>query len=326
MSVWQEVLPEALSSESSQLRADTLNLIPLSDHALLSVHGNDAAKFLQGQATCDIRRLNQNQILLGGHCNNKGRMISSFTVAAKHPETELFLRVRSNIETSASQALHKYIVFSKAKIISAPWLALACIGDLSPLESVGPLPSAGEFADFAGGLCLRQSENWAELWLPIEEVPKIYHQLAPQSVLLSSHTFDAHLIQQGIAEICAATQEAYVPQMLNYHLIGGVSFNKGCYIGQEIVARMEYRGSLKKHTYLASIASDAPLSIGTSVVAEDAPGKQLGDIVALADGPQGSSALITTNEENRLKNGLHIAENSNAKVQWLELPYAIPKE
>lgn len=297
-------------------------LIPMTSHRILQVEGRDAAQFLQGQVTCDIRRLTQHDVLLGAHCNPKGRMISSFILAAMAPEC-LGLRLRANLADTALAALKKYIVFAKARIDHAPQVALALCGDLSRLP-LKALPEPGKFIQHDFSLYLRHSLDLLEVWTTETEARMLWHNLVPSCIPASPTLLDQYWVQKGLAEVQAATTEAFIPQMFNYHLIDGVSFKKGCYTGQEIVARMQYRGQLKKHIY--AVVSDQLVAIppGAELTSAADPEQVVGVVAAGATTASGWIGLVVTTQEYRNHHPWLLEKKTEAKLEWAPLPYAIP--
>lgn len=299
-------------------------LVPMLEHRLITVEGPDAVKFLQGQLTCDLRRLEQSQILLGAHCNPKGRMISSFTVAATGPE-RVTLRLRSSIAAQAKAALQKYIVFSKAKIKDEPALALALVGSKDGLLAPQDVPTPGfSTIDQTGKAVLSHSAQLVEIWLTEDQAEQHWAQLAQSATPSGTAWFDLHQIRAGIAEIHAVTQEEFIPQMFNYQSVEAISFKKGCYTGQEIVARMQYRGQLKKHTYRAAVAGQREVPVGAKVVSSTDPNAAVGTVVASACTSEANEMLVVTTAEIATSADAEVALETPLKLEWLALPYAIP--
>jgi len=303
-------------------------LIEMSNHRLLKVIGPDAEKFLQGQCTCDLRKLERNTVLHGGHCNPKGRLISSFTLA-KLGDDAVGLRVRADIVDSAVAALKKYIVFSKAEIEVSDHKCLSVLhSDIEslPLNSflVNTVPELGTSSGTPENLLLRHSQHHLELWGGEEQYIQQKESLLSDCNPADAEEFDRLLIENGLVEINAKLTEKYLPHELNYQLTGAISFDKGCYTGQEIIARMQYRGQLKKHCFLASSDHSKQFSVGDPIVSPDTPEKHLGVVIAsyLREGK--SLSLILTNAEYFLNKTPLIEKNSKSKISWLQQPYAIP--
>lgn len=298
-------------------------LVPMEAHRLLTATGPDASRFLQGQCTCDLRKLVDNHHLLGAHCNPKGRMISSFAIAA-NGNGEITLRVRSNIAESALAALKKYIVFAKAEIQMDTRVALALIGPSAAAALAGAaLPAPGHVTHQEELTVLNHGSDFFELWLDATRAQALWPRLVSHAQPIGCSTLDLHLIRAGLAEVQSETQESFIPQMFNYQILDGISFKKGCYTGQEIIARMQYRGELKKHTYRAQILGREPVPVGTSVYFPDTAEKSVGTIVASALTAEAHEALVVTTEDTSTKTTPLKIQNSSAELSWLDLPYAI---
>lgn len=216
------------------------------DHfGFLSVSGKDAVKFLQGYTTCDLHSLTPTHAQLGAICNLQGRMLTSFLIA-KH-DNDLLLRMDRALIGKTIDFLSKYIVFSKAELKDVSE-SLRCIGLLdcepSPIYSCQSTEEGIEI-----GLGQRR-----EKWVPVAG------EIEPSATLSDWSRAE---IDAGFAWVTSATTEQFLPQMFNYHQLRGVDFEKGCYLGQEIVARMQYRGELKRR--LHSLTSEISRMTGQSL-------------------------------------------------------------
>lgn len=293
-------------------------LIPMVEHQWLQAKGVDATKFLQGQCTCDVTEVEQNKLVLGAHCNRQGRMLSSFTLTML-PEQAIGLRLRCNIAQATLAAMQRYIVFSKATLTEADLVGLAVIGDLPNLPLPG-IPSPGLFAMTDEALLLHHSSGLLEVWVEPAKAQAMWQRLAPHCQPAAPGVLDQHFIQNGIAEVQAPTQETYIPQHFNYQLINAINFKKGCYTGQEIVARLQYRSQLKKHCYrLTSADHSIELEVGTALYGADSPEKKTAEVVASAPG----EVLAVCSEEVAAANAYLLGSDSQTKFTWAELPYAI---
>ncbi len=298
--------------------AGVTRLIPMTEHSLLTVAGADAKKFLQGQLTCDLDRLEAGEWCLGAHCSPKGRMISSFLLA--QDGDELLLRLRDNIAESALAALRKYIVFSKATITPSGRLPLAISGTL-PAGLPFPLPEPGKFLNQPTGTMIRRADDLLEIWVQPSYLQQVLDALSKVAQASSADWLRLYHVQAGFAEVEAATQEKFIPQMFNYQQIDGISFKKGCYTGQEIVARMQYRGQLKKSLYQAVVDSATPLPPGTEL--QDADGAT-GTVVESVNRGAQQVLLAVTGRDKADQSERHLIRPVSAKIQWLSPPYAIP--
>ncbi len=300
-----------------------LNLYSLHDYALIRVAGVDAEKFLQGQLTCDCRRLAQGDVLLGAHCNVKGRMISSFWAAQHGPD--ILLQLHGSVLNSALAALKKYAVFSKVQLsIVEDRSAIAFEGAaaLEQLSSTFTLPTVGQTALGQECLWLRLSTDIILCWGASEALKAIITQVEQCLHWHPSNQWDRVLVAKGWAEVRTETAEAFIPQEFNFHARDGVSFKKGCYTGQEIVARMQYLGKQKKHLYAGYLQGDAShLRIGEALHIPSKNDAQ-GHVVAVAEG--GAPFLAVVNDAAIEEGSLHFKPFADVKISWQALPYAIP--
>ena len=294
------------------------------------VTGEDAEKFLQGQCTSDFKRLANKEWLLGAHCNVKGRMHSSF-YAARINEDSIGLRIHRSIAEPALAALKKYIVFSKAQITIKPayliGLVLPANSKTLP-DSTLQLPDTGQYSIQPElGSVLRLDESRAEIWAEDEQsLRNLWSKLPADSELGSDALWQQLNIAYGIAEVRADSFEKLIPQELNFQLLNGISFSKGCYTGQEIIARMHYRANLKKHLYRAQTTltiSDQEPVFGTRVLSTNLSNG--GFVVSAVHISERYWELLVLIKDDLIDvNSAFLELNSQPKLSWLPLPYAIP--
>ncbi|RMR19800.1 Glycine cleavage T-protein, partial [Pseudomonas savastanoi pv. glycinea] len=216
----------------------------LSHEGVLAVRGVDASKFLQGQLTCNLNYLNEDKSSLGARCTQKGRMQSSFRIVFEGDGC--LLAMASELIEPQLLDLRKYAVFSKSKLTdeSAEWVRFGLQDGDSALVGLGlDLAQETDAVVRANELiAIRVSPGRAELWVRAGQADSVKSQLASQ---LSEGPLNDWLLGQiraGIGQVFGSTREEFIPQMINLQAVGGVSFKKGCYTGQEIVARMQYLG------------------------------------------------------------------------------------
>ncbi|MFT4917934.1 MAG: folate-binding protein YgfZ [Zhongshania aliphaticivorans] len=309
-----------------------LQLSPLSQYGFLAIEGPDCSKFLQGQTTCDWRAISTEQASLGSYCNIKGRMVISFIAGMASPEAAL-LRLHADTAESGRDTLGKYIVFSKAKIRNASdeRVAIGISGksarqDLQAIFNELPSKAMAQISCDKGIIVqLDEAGERFEYWGLCEHAISIWQQLSPTADICSADYWEALNIAAGIGEVCASSQDMFIPQMLNYQVIGGVSFSKGCYTGQEVVARMQYRGKLKRRLYKATLpASGLNYPPGTELFGGEAQ-QSIGNLVSMVSGDQKCELLAVLTEDAVASGEIHFA-NSSALLSVAELPYAIPSK
>ena len=301
-------------------------LVDLDHYGLVGVEGPDAAKFLQGQVTCDVRELANGVTRLGAQCNIKGRMLVSFR-ALQLDEQRILLRMHHSLIEKALASFGKYIVFSKEKLhdrsnhyrrigISGPAaesLLHAALGTVP--EQEGNWVAAGDH------IIIKLDQQRYECWLAAN-AEAVIATLSPHTVAAAENLWTLLDIRAGIGEVRAESYEMFTPQALNYQLVEAINFRKGCYTGQEIVARLHYRGALKRHMYRISFAAGEDILPPPGSVINNSEGKAIGDIVVAAySNPQQAEALANLIDEQ-----LPDAWLGPKKLEHLSLPYAIPRE
>lgn len=290
---------------------------------VLVVKGPDSAKFLQGQVTCDIRELAGNNTRPGAQCNIKGRVLASFRALQMDQESIALSMPDDNIETTLKN-LGKYIVFSKAKLFDyrTHLHLVGCYGSDSEKNLAHIFPDIPQTIDtwteHQGNYLIKLDEQRYECWIAGENYTNVMTTLSTYFATETLNAWQLLDIRAGIYWVNAASAEQFTPHELNYPFINAVNFRKGCYTGQEIVARMHYRGKLKRHTHRLLINSAETLLAGTSLTIDDKT-KISADILSCAINEMNQvECLAVCNDDQAL--------NSNPeKIKRLELPYAIPK-
>lgn len=300
----------------------------LSQYGFLAITGPDGSKFLQGQTTCDWRNVDVDNATLGSYCNIKGRMVISFLGGTLKNE-EILLRLHADTADSGCETLAKYIVFSKAKIKNATdeYVAFGISGKKAKellLEQLGMAPTAAMKQVTNGQVIIVQLDDDGErfeCWATAETATELWRQLGTTATTIDSTHWEAQNIQAGLGEIRASTQDTFIPQMLNYQLIGGVSFTKGCYTGQEVVARMQYRGKLKRRLYRAKLPLNGsfPYSAGADIFSDNSS-QSVGNLVSASHSAQEINLLAVITEEAVALNKLHFA-NDSTHLLIEDLPY-----
>jgi folate-binding protein YgfZ len=306
--------------------ADTAFFCPLSHEGILAVRGSDAGKFLQGQLTCNIGYLSLEHASLGARCMVKGRMQSSFRIL---PEGNGYLLAMACELLEAQLAdLKKYAVFSKATLAdeSQAWCRFGLQHGDAALHALGlEVPAeAGATQRHAGLIAVRVSAGRIELWAPAEQADSVRSILASS---LPEGTLDAWLLGQiraGIGQVTGPTRELFIPQMINLQAVGGVSFKKGCYTGQEIVARMQYLGKLKRRQYRLALA-DAELPAPGSEIFSPTHGSSVGEVVLAAHAGQGCELLAVLSADAVEDDNLHLGSLHGPRLELLSLPYELDR-
>lgn len=272
-------------------------LTDLSHLGLLEVSGEDAETFLQGQLTNDVKQLSGNNSHYTGYCTAKGRLLALF-LAFAHAD-HIHLQLNGGLTEAILKRLKMFVLRSKVKIedVSASIIRIGISGADAPglLSTVfAKVPAeAHELVTLENGTLLRLPGATPRfvVYTSPEQAPEMWAKFAPTCKPAGAPCWDWLEIQAGIPDITPATQEQFVPQMVNLDLLGGINFKKGCYTGQEIVARTHYLGKVKRRTYLAHVASDVAPQPGNPVYGAG-NSEPVGQVVVSAAAPNGGYDLL----------------------------------
>jgi tRNA-modifying protein YgfZ len=297
---------------------------PLLEWAALTVAGPDAATFLHGQFTNNVTSLDVGAVQYNGYCSPKGRMLANFPLARRN-DAEYLLVVPGEIAPALVRRLRMFVL--RAQVVVTPLAeSHACIGIAGPAFPDNAKPQA---------LAARQDEDLTFLGLPegrllavcaASRVQSFWETIVRSATPAGSTVWDWLAINAGLAVITAATQDKFVPQMLNWELVGGVNFQKGCYPGQEIVARMQYLGKLKERLYRAHAAGDDAIAPGAPLYGARFGEQACGTVVNAAPAPDGGSDLLAVIQLASAQNdSVRLGPAPDAPVlELLPLPYVVP--
>ncbi|WP_460238959.1 CAF17-like 4Fe-4S cluster assembly/insertion protein YgfZ [Aurantivibrio plasticivorans] len=319
--------------------AETTNakqrIVDLSKHyTVLSITGPDAAKFLQGQVTCDINNVTTTQSQLGARCNNKGRVEFTFRILRSPNHNDRFLLlIPAEFADTAVQTLNKYIVFSKAELVEESDIVFGTLqfDDQAKTDPAFFPNEVDQTVENKGAIISKHSENQWLVIAPIESAKAIWGKLVNISSSTDLNGWRLATIKSGRPEVLPGAEDEFIPQMLNYDLLsGGVSFTKGCYLGQEIVARMQYRGKMKRHLQRLSGQSEVLPTPGQPLFLQSST-KTIGNIVVAATTNSNAlphsvdfEALAVLTDEAVEENCINLTGDSPTNLQLVPLPYAIP--
>lgn len=315
---------ELAAAQSGTVMAD------LSQLGLLAFSGADTAEFLQSQFTNDVRGLSADAATWNGYCSAKGRMLANFLMWKDGADT--CLQMSGDIREAVLKRLKMFILRSKVVARDATEeqvrLVLAGPQAAAALNAAGlPLPE-GAMKTKSGeqGLTVRLGADKFVLALRADEAPAIWAALAKHATPVGTAVWDWLRLANGIPMIVARTQEEFVPQMVNWEVLGGVSFQKGCYPGQEIVARTQYLGKLKRRMYLAHLDGDEPPAAGDSLYTPDMDGQASGMVVNAAPAPGGGFDLLAVAQIESVAAGqpIHWREADGPVLALKAQPYPLP--
>ncbi len=272
----------------------------LSHYGLIAVHGAEAETFLQGQLTNDVSKLTPQRSQLSGMCNPKGRLLASFRVFRHGDGDGFYLSLPAEMLDDVLKRLRMYVLRARVTLedASQTFVHLGVSGEQAAAAlqaSFGVLPAQVDAAgaqDDSIVVRVPGGRPSYEVFVPTERAKSQWDALNVRCAPVGAEAWRLLDIQAGIPSIYPQTREAFVPQMVNLQLIDGVSFKKGCYTGQEIVARMQYLGKLKRRMYRARVAAAEPPQPGDALFCAADPAQSCGQLVSVASHPDGDYALL----------------------------------
>lgn len=292
----------------------------LSHLGVIAAEGPDAASFLHGQLTQDFSLLDATQARLAALCTAKGRMIASFVGIRPQPET-ILLVCSQDILAATLKRLQMYVLRAKAKLrdASAEFALYGLAGDAlaaNEIEATGT-PWHRSAKGEASVVSLYPADGVKRaLWIAPAGTP------APVGPELDLAQWQWGEVRSGVAMLTTPVLDAFVPQMVNYESIGGVNFKKGCYPGQEVVARSQFRGTLKRRAYL--MQADAAVSTGQEVFAASDAEQPVGTVVQAARAPDGAWAALVSMQIAALDAGqLRAGGPEGVALSVQPLPYEL---
>ncbi|MFT0213155.1 folate-binding protein [Pseudomonas sp. F1_0610] len=297
----------------------------LSHEGLLSIRGIDAKQFLQGQLTCNLNYLDDARSSLGARCTPKGRMLSNFRIV-QEADGYLLAMDKSLVELQLNE-LKKYAVFSKSTLTDATeqWVRFGLYQPEPMLEVLGIelAKQANSVAHANQMLAIRINDDHCELWADADYAACLHKRLANHMQETDLNFWKLGLIRAGIGLVNANTSDSFIPQLFNMPALDAVSFKKGCYTGQEIVARMQYLGKLKRHLHRFLINTDQLPKLGTSIVSATSKGA-VGEIVSAALNETQQVEILAIVPEQAFEADQLIVDNDQGlALQLLDLPYSI---
>jgi hypothetical protein len=301
------------------MNIDFHGVAPLPHLGVIRAEGEDAAKFLHGQLTQDFALLGLSEARLSAFCSAKGRMLASF-IGFKRSHSDILLVCSRDLLSATLKRLSMFVLRAKVKLSdasadfalyglagracaqlagqpTAPW----CKQDLGAAHLIHLYPAGG--APRA-------------LWVAPASQP------APAGEALALEAWLWGEVRSGVATLSSPVVEAFVPQMLNYESVGGVNFKKGCYPGQEVVARSQFRGTLKRRAYLAHCA--VAMKAGDEVYEAGDATQPCGTVVQAAAAPAGGSDAIISMQVSAASHfDLRLGQVDGAALELIPLPYSL---
>ena len=327
--VFQDGELQSFGDAQNELAAANGNIITSLSHlGLLEVSGEDAVTFLQGQVTNDVKKLDGSISQYAGYCSPKGRLLALF-LAYAHLD-HLHLQMPLSILEPIMKRLKMFVMRSKV-VITDKSADILCFGIAGPhaesaltsLFNKAP-QSPQELITLDDATLLRLAGDMPryQVFTHTVNAERIWNALSTNCTKVGKSVWDYLEIQAGIPEVVPATQEAFVPQMVNLDALDGINFKKGCYTGQEIVARTHYLGKVKRRTQLAHINTEE-MPLAGDMIQLAGHEEAIGQIVRAAPSPKGGvDALIEIRLEN-LESTNEFPVWKGKKLEFKALPYSL---
>ncbi len=309
-------------------------LAVLSHYGLISIYGEDAETFLQGQLTNDVRDVNEQTSQLSAFCNSKGRVLSNFRLFKRN--NNYYLRMPLDMVEDTLRRLKMYVLRAKVTLENAT-NNFASMGYSGPnaekeLQDANiKNPEAVNQICQTDELCLIRVPGphaRYEIFGELDAMQKLWTNLDVRAAPVGTSPWQLLDIHSGLATVRPETAERFVPQMLNLQLVNSVSFKKGCFTGQEIIARMQYLGKLKKRMYRAHLGKDIKPCPGEKLFSMSGNKDQAcGEIVNSQPATDGGYDLLAVVDKKSFNaNDVHIANLEGPQLQFETLPYEFEPE
>jgi folate-binding protein YgfZ len=303
----------------------------VSDLGLMAVAGEDAASFLHNQLTNDVEHLGVSEARLAGYCSPKGRLQATFLMWRN--DESVFLQLPRELQPALQKRLSMFVLRAKARLSDAgPGLVVLGLGGAAAHAALRqhfealPATPYGKI-DTPLGTLIRVADAFGapryEWLLTPANAAAVMPALQASLALGGNQAWQLSSIHAGVPQITATTQEQFVPQMVNFELLGGVNFKKGCYPGQEIVARSQYLGKLKRRAALVAIAN-ANAHAGDEVFAVADPGQPCGMVVnAAPNGAGGTDALVEMKLAAMEAGDIRLGSADGPPLVFQSMPYSL---
>ena len=327
---------EVCRFESANAEPETDNkLTAITNKGVIAVTGPDAKKFLQGQITCNLDDIDERSSVLGALCNYQGKTICTFRLLLD--QDTYYLILHASLTETVITYLKKYIAFSKAEMsdVSDQFVHIGCWGKeadqlLNTQLAIPDMPENGSYCS-KFGVAIRIADTTAriEFMSSTQSGIQLWNALSSQCNKVPSKEWALMDIRNGTPSIHIETSEQFIPQMLNLDLIGAISFKKGCYTGQEIIARSHYLGKQKRRLFLLQSSSGIAPIPGLDIFFEG-KAQPAGKVINAATTCEGNHELLAVvkaqEEVQKQTKALYLEPENGKKLRLLSLPYAIPTE
>jgi folate-binding protein YgfZ len=302
-------------------------LADLSHYGLIGFSGEEAQTFLHAQITNDLRGLNEKAAVFAAYLSPKGRMLANFLVMKRGGD--ILLMLPAALVEAIQKRLSMFILRAKVKVrnASGEWVRLGLAGPHAAslaADALGTTLPEGVMgmAHTDKAFVLRLGHDRFDLCVAPDAAQDVWRRLAAGAKPVGAPVWDWLLIRAGIPTVLPATQDHFVPQMANMEILGGVSFSKGCYPGQEIVARSQYLGKVKRRLFLAHV--DAPAAPGDELYAPDPADQSCGLVANAAPAPGGGWDVLVVALAPSVEAGeVHLKTRDGPRLDFRPLPYPV---
>lgn len=304
-------------------------MVDLSHVGLVEARGADALTFLTGQFTNDLRRLNADQSQLNGYCNAQGRLIALLRIY-QH-DTGFLVDVPKGLIEPLLKRLRMFVLRAQVSLedVSERWARIGLAGTAAgglieqTLDIAAPQPNGVARTSTSLVLSIPGPVPRFEVVAPNDLAQRLWTSWAPTAKPSGAGAWRLLNIRSGLPEVASATSQEFIPQMLNLQAIGGVNFKKGCYPGQEIVARMQYLGKLKRRMYLGRCPDAAVPAPGDALYqGGQEPGQKAGLVVCAEASPDGGVELLAV-VEMASTGDVHLKSPTGPAVTLTDPPYPL---
>jgi len=333
---FNENIVESFGNPTRELRLASNGdiLVDLSHTGLIAIRGEDAETFLQGQFTNDIRKVDLEHLQISGYCSPKGRLLSNFLIFKR--ADSYFLRLPKSLIEETVKRLRMFVLMSKVVMedTSDGQIHIGYSGPNAEKElqdQLGNIPATEFESTQVNDLTILRLPGINprfEILGPLNDIKKLWGALNVRGAPVGSEVWSWLSIKSGLPLIMPQTVDAFVPQMVNMQLINGVNFKKGCYTGQEIVARMQYLGKLKRRMYLAHVDSSTRPTEGDPIFSPSSKsGQGTGKIVNVCHAPDGGFDILAVIEISSVEtSSVHINDIDGPTLTFMDLPYSFDIE
>jgi hypothetical protein len=323
-------MPPADRSAAFAALSERAIVCPLAEVGSIGVDGPDAAGFLHGQLSSDVNALAAGAWQWSSYNSPKGRMLASVLLARADAPDRYRALLAGDLAAAIAKRLSMFVLRAKVKVNDASPGRMT-IGVAGPRaadavrSALGVVATSGQVTAFDHGFLVGLADGRIVVDVDRTRGESAIDALGAHATRVDSGIWRWTRVRAGVPLLTAATSDQFVPQALNWELLGGVSFQKGCYPGQEIVARTQYLGRLKERLFAFRLAADEP-SAGARLYAPSFGDQACGTVIDASPHPEGGAALLAVAQRSAAEaETLHAGSLDGPPLERLPLPYAVPE-